>query len=156
MPRRKPDLEYVGKLKDGERKHRAQRLPITCGVCCFFSLTLHIFMALGQDFYNAYLTEGNYRVDRFHDLARAIGISSNMVATALEKKKARSRLWMHVQCTYGVNFLIPIYAYMCARTSSTSFTRKISFASGSLHFLLCERRIEGSCFQSIGCLAPQS
>lgn len=41
-----------------------------------------------KDFYNSYLLDGNYKVERWHQLARQKGIPANMVSQCLEKKKA--------------------------------------------------------------------
>ena len=42
-----------------------------------------------QEFLDSYLTEKNFKVERFHELGRRKGLATNLVSVSLEKKQAR-------------------------------------------------------------------
>ena len=110
MPRAKADPTYVEQLKDGVDRgycqHMCQKSWMTKwydtmsthdSLTCFRGtrFTLQIL----QGFYLSILLEDNYKVDRFHELARRKGVPQVLVAEALQKKKAdhsksfSCRLW---------------------------------------------------------------
>ena len=54
----------------------------------FMELSLLLFLFLAQDFYDSFLSNDEYRKQRFHDLGRQKGMTPQMVRSCMEKNKA--------------------------------------------------------------------
>ena len=92
MPRAVPDPALSEKLKDwvGQRIGGNKRVAMGTNLN---PSQIHWSIPLcgkkRQEFYDDYLMQDNYKVKRFHALAKERGVPANLVSHALERKKAR-------------------------------------------------------------------